>query len=88
MLILRFSVSGRMVKMVDRPSVELNFIILHKSSLSEALKLSKSTTFRVKFSSVFCTLGSENQSKQIYKILFKSSNSLQVKTCSSSSKTS
>ena len=84
-LILIFSVSGRMVKMVDRPSVELNFIILHKSSLSEALKLSKSTTFRVKFSSVFCTLGSENQSKQI---LFKSSNSLQVKTCSSSSKTS
>lgn len=60
------------MKTVDLPSVELKVIILHSSVVCVALKLSKSCTLSVKFSSDFCITGSKN--KQIYVISLSDSN--------------
>lgn len=71
-LTVRLNVKGRTVKTVDLPSVELKVIILHSSVVCVALKLSKSCTLSVKFSSDFCITGSKN--KQIYVISLSDSN--------------
>lgn len=71
-LTVRLNVKGRTVKTVDLPSVELKVIILHSLVVCVALKLSKSCTLSVKFSSDFCITGSKN--KQIYVISLSDSN--------------